>query len=254
MMSFLSIAVLCAISLPGVTGSNLRTRAFFDANNVKVGDPLVLTVDFLGEAEFRNLHPPALSKAVDRRDWKLDDASAKTDTFRDARRLTYRIRPMREGVLWFPGLEFEYTGPSGERRTAKSNAVPVHAKGGAQVVVAEMLEMDDGGTAAPAIISDPGVPLDGDSLFAWRMACAKPTADAFAAFGFPAAKLNEPSCAVREANWSRALGICRRLEWRVGQTPEIENVIVAALALRFDNPKAELPVWRQELRPVLRLG
>ena len=253
-MSFLSIAVLCAISLPGVTGSDLRARAFFDANNVKVGDPLVLTVDFLGEAEFRNLHPPALSKAVDRRDWKLDDASAKTDTFRDARRLTYRIRPMREGVLWFPELEFEYTGPSGEKKTVKSNAVPVHSKGGAQVVVAEMLEMDDDGVEAPAIISDPGVPLDGDALFAWRKACAKPTADAFAAFSFPAAKLNEASCAVREGNWSRALGICRRLEWCIGQTPEIESVIVAALALRFDNPRAELPVWRQVLRPVLRLG
>ena len=81
----LSILLLCAIELTGVTGNDLRARAFFDANNVKVGDPLVLTVDFLGDAEFRDLHPPVLSKVVDRRDWKLDDASAKTDTFRDAR-------------------------------------------------------------------------------------------------------------------------------------------------------------------------
>ena len=109
------LSVLCAINLQGVTGSDLRARAFFDANNVKVGDPLVLTIDFLGKAEFKDLHPPALSRHVDRKDWKLDDVSAKTDTYRDARRLTYRIRPMREGVLWFPALEFDYVGDDGTR-------------------------------------------------------------------------------------------------------------------------------------------
>ena len=92
--------LLAAIQLVGVEGSDLRARAFFDANNVKVGDPMVLTIDFLGEADFKDLHPPALAKAVGRKDWKLDDISAKTDTFRDARRLTYRVRPMREGAAF----------------------------------------------------------------------------------------------------------------------------------------------------------
>ena len=119
--------VLAAIQLTGVVGNGLRTRAFFDANNVKVGDPMVLTIDFVGEADFTKLHPPALAKAVGTKDWKLDDASVKTDTERGARRLTYRIRPMREGVLWFPALEFEYASPSGERRLVRSNEIPVHA-------------------------------------------------------------------------------------------------------------------------------
>ena len=125
--------VLCAIQLVGVEGTDLRARAFFDANNVKVGDPLILTIDFIGEADFKDLHPPALAKAVGKGDWKVDDVSAKTDTFRDARRLTYRVRPMREGVLWFPSLEFEYAGPNGEKRLVRSNDIPVHAKGGAHV-------------------------------------------------------------------------------------------------------------------------
>ena len=112
--------VLCAIQLVGVEGTDLRARAFFDANNVKVGDPLILTIDFIGEADFKDLHPPALAKAVGKGDWKVDDVSAKTDTFRDARRLTYRVRPMREGVLWFPSLEFEYAGPNGEKRLVRS--------------------------------------------------------------------------------------------------------------------------------------
>ena len=251
--------LLCAIQLTGVTGKDLRARAYFDANNVKVGDPLVLTIDFLGEAEFADLHPPALSKAIDRRDWKLDDASAKTDTFRDARRLKYRVRPMREGLLWFPALEFSYAGASGEARIVRANAIPVHARGGAQVVVAEMGEETDALPTPPDLVADirfaraADTPVSDDLLFAWKKALAKPTADAFAEFDFPAARLNEASCAVREGNWARALGICRRLEWRIGQTPEVERVIVAALSLRYDNPSVELPVWRQVLRPLLRL-
>lgn len=250
------LSMLCAINLQGVTGSELRARAFFDANNVKVGDPLVLTIDFLGKAEFKDLHPPALSRHVDRKDWKLDDVSAKTDTYRDARRLTYRIRPMREGVLWFPALEFDYVGDDGTRRTVRSNEIPVHAKGGAQVVVAEMLEQEPEGVRAPEIVRDPyafrGTPrLDSDMLFAWKKACAKPTAEAFAKFDFPTARMNEAACLIKEGNWSRALSIYRRVEWAIGQTPEVERGIVASLALKADSLGAELPVWRQVLRPLL---
>ena len=250
------LSVICAITLQGVTGSDLRARAFFDANNVKVGDPLELTIDFLGTAEFRDLHPPALSRHVDRKDWKLDDASAKTSTYRDARRLTYRIRPMREGVLWFPALEFEYAAVDGSRRTVKSNEIPVHAKQGAQVVVAEMLEQEPEGVRMPEIARDPyafpGTPrLDSDLLFAWKRACSRPTADAFAQFDFPTARMNEAACLIKEGNWSRALSIYRRVEWAIGQTPEVEKGIVAALSVKFDSDSVELPVWRQVMRPLL---
>ena len=48
------IALLLAavIELTGVKGSDLSARAYFDANNVMVGDPMVLTIDFIGEADF----------------------------------------------------------------------------------------------------------------------------------------------------------------------------------------------------------
>ena len=250
----LTAIVLCAIQLTGVTGSDLRARAFFDANNVKVGDPMVLTVDFLGAADFKDLHPPALSRFVARKDWKLDDISAKTDTFRDARRLTYRVRPMREGVLWFPSLEFQYTGPGGEKRLVRSNEIPVHAKGGAQVVVAEMGEDRNEMPKPPGLETRAASALSDDESFAWRKALASPTADGFAAFDFPEAKMNEATCAIRSGNWARAMKIYRKLEWTTGQTPAMERGIVAALALRYDNPAVELPVWRQVLRPLLRFG
>ena len=257
----ISLLLAAIIQLNGVTGGALRARAFFDANNVKVGDPMILTIDFLGEADFHELHPPALARHVNRKDWKLDDTSAKTETYRDARRLTYRVRPMREGVLWFPALEFEYGDAAGNaaKRTVRSNEVPVHAKVGAQVVVAEMDEDPNELPPAPDLVTDatfgaPGADLTDDVRFAWRRACATPKADAFAAFDFPAARLNEASSAIREGNWARALKVYSRLEWRIGQTPEIERGIRSALALKYDNPSAELPVWRQVGRPILKFG
>lgn len=251
--------ILAAIQLSGVTGTDLRARAFFDANNVKVGDPLVLTVDFVGSAEFRDLHPPALSRFVNAKDWKVDDVSAKTDTYRDARRLTYRVRPMREGVLWFPSLEFTFQAPDGSDRQVRANEIPVHAVAGAQVVVAEMKEDPNELPKPPELIAaadfaSPGLKLSSDERFAWQKACSHPTADGFAAFDFPAAKINEATCAIREGNWARAMDVYRRLEWRIGQTPEIERGIIAALALKVDNPAVELPVVRQVLRPILRYG
>ena len=251
--------LLAAIQLVGVEGTDLRARAFFDANNVKVGDPMVLTIDFLGEADFKDLHPPALAKVVGKGDWKLDDVSAKTDTFRDARRLTYRVRPMREGVLWFPALEFEYEGLDGSKRITRSNEIPVHAKGGAQVVVEEMGEETNEMPKPPALVGELRIAncelrISEDELFRWRKAMAKPTADAFAEFDFPEARMNEATCAIREGNWARAMKVYSALEWRIGQTPEIERGMIAALALKYDNPAVELPVWRQVLRPILRFG
>lgn len=243
--------LFAAIELVGVSGSNLSARAFFDANNVKVGDPLVLTVDFIGAADFRALHPPALSRAVLKRDWKIDDASAKTDTFSDARRLTYRVRPMRPGVIWFPALEFSYRDASGGEQLVRSNEIPVHAKGGDQLVVEGMDELDDGFPKPPELIVDCAFD-DEDLAFAWKKAIAKPTADAFAAFECPEAKLNEATLSIREGNWARAMNIYRKLEWRIGQTPEIECGLRAANALKFDNPAAEIPGWRIVFRPVLK--
>jgi hypothetical protein len=102
------------------------------------------------------------------------------------------------------------------------------------------------------LIADAGVRLGDDESFAWRKACATPTADAFARFDFPAARLNEARQAILEGNWARALRLYQALEWKIGQTPQIERGILAALALKYDNPSVELPVWRQVGRPLLK--
>ena len=260
-----AILLLAAIRLAGVTGGELTTRAYFDVNNAKVGDPLVLTIDFVGDADFTALHPPPLSKYVAKADWKVDDLSAKTETDTKrvggffssrevavARSLTYRVRPMREGVLWFPALEFEYEGADGSVCTVTANEIPVHAKPGEQVVVKELAVDTEKMPEPPELAEDPGVALGDDELFAWRRACASPTADAFADFSFPAGRMNEATCAIREGQWQRALRVYSRLEWIVGQTPESERGILAARALKFDSAAAELPVWRTVGRPLLK--
>jgi len=100
-------------------------------------------------------------------------------------------------------------------------------------------------TEAPEDLSD-------DQRFAWRKALAHPAADAFAQFDFPAAKLNEARAAILAGDWKRALKVYSRLEWTTGQTPAIERGIIAARARRFDSAQADLPVWREIGRPVLK--
>ncbi len=253
MTSFFSCLFLAAISLVDVTGEGLLARAHFDANNVRLGDPMILMIDFVGRAEFEKLHPPALSRSVDRAVWKVDDASAKTDTYRTARRLIYRVRPLKEGVLQFPSLKFTYLSASdGTNVVVATRPVPVHVKPGTQAALAgldadvESLPMPDGIHVSLAI--NPG----DEMRFRWEKACRRPTADAFAPFDFPEARLNEAACHILDGNWAKALRIYARLEWQLGQTSEIERGILAALARKAGSAAVELPVWRTAFRPVLR--
>ena len=241
--------LLGTINLDGVTGGRLTARAAFDANNVRLGDPMILTVDFIGTADFAELHPPALSREVDRRAWKVDDVSAKTDTYRDARRLVYRVRPLREGVLEFPALEFAYNG--GAARAA-TRPIPVHVKPGTQAALAGLDDAQGGLPQPDGLLLQLSVALDDDELFRWRKACRAPTAAAFATFDFPEARLNEAACHILDGSWAKALRIYSALEWRTGQTPAIERGLVAALARKHDSASVELPMWRQVARPVLR--
>ena len=260
-----ALFLIAAISLSGVTGGELSTRAYFNMNNVKEYYPLELTIDFIGDADFTMLHAPALSKHVDGADWKVYDESAKTktDTKRIggffssrevavAKSLSYRVCPKREGVLWFPALTFEYSDADGNKRTVTANEIPVHVKKGNGSAVLDLPADGDKMPEPPELAEDPGVTLTDDEMFAWRKACAEPTSEAFSQFDFPAGRMNEATCSIREGKWQHALKVYNRLEWSVGQTPDIERGILAARALKFDNAEAELPVWRVVGRPVLK--
>ena len=248
--------LLGAITLDGVTGVQLTARSFLDSNNVRVGDPMTLSIDFVGTAELENIHPPAISKVVDASTWKLDDRSAKTDTADNgiARRLIYRVRPLREGVLEFPALSFSYQMPDGTPCTISTRPLPVRVKPAAQAALAGLEDMDKGLPMPDGIIISLSEQVSEDELFRWKKACRTPTSDSFSRFTYPEARLNEASALILEGQWAKAMGIYSSLEWRIGQTPAIERGIVAALARKYDNAAVELPAWRQTLRPLLRFG
>ncbi|MBP5791840.1 MAG: hypothetical protein J6W80_06275, partial [Kiritimatiellae bacterium] len=251
--AFAAGAMLCAIVLNGLSGEGLRARAHFDANNVRLGDPMILSIDFTGEADFKDIHPPALAKTVDRKTWRVYDTGAKTETFRDGRRLTYRVRPLKEGLLEFPALEFSYSGAGdGGERSVSTKPLPVHVKPGTQAALAGLdAEGEDGFRMPDGIVIALSRELPEDESFRWRKACRNPKAEEFAKFAFPEARLNEAACHTIDGNWSKAMKIYSALEWRIGQTPAIERGIVAALSRKLGGD-AELPVWRSVLRPVLK--
>lgn len=257
--SALLASALTVIPLEGVVGNRLSSRVEFDAYNVNVGDPMILTVDFIGEADFGALHPPELSDFVDSSVWKVDDKSAKTDTYRDARRIIYRVRPIKEGNIEFPSLTFSYKHHlTGETLEVSTLAMPVHSKKSSQVALSGLDDMNVSLPLPDGIIVDLSKSqwnsqsaMGEDELFSWRRACSLAKAEEFEKFSFPEARLNEAACEILAGNWARALSIYSSLEWKIGQTPTIERGIVAAIALKTSNPDAELPMWRRVMRPVL---
>ena len=261
---FLSASIFAAavsvIPLEGVRCADMKVRADFDAYNVYEGDPVALTVDFIGNADFGSLHPPELSDVVDASVWKIDDKSAKTDTYRKARRMTYRVRPVKDGCLEFPKLTFSYRHfHTGEKVEVSTSPILVHSKKTAQIVIPEVEDAEISWPLPDGLVIDlssspwgSDAALTDDQLFLWRKACAATNAAAFKEFDFPEARLNEAACEILAGNWRRALSVYSSLEWEIGQTPAIERGIVAAIALKTSDPDAELPMWRQVFRPVLK--
>lgn len=227
-----------------------RVDAMFEANNVNLGDPMTLTVSFYGTGDFSDLHPPGLSRVLDPKVWKTDDESARTDTSESVRRISYRVRPLKEGLQMFPALEFE----TSDGRTLSTIGFPVNVRPGSQAALSGLdddlksLPKPDGIRIALAEkVSD-------DELFRWKKACRDPVSSAFAQFDFPEARMNEAACRIMEGDWAKALDIYASLEWETGQTPEIERGMTAALSAKLGSGNAELPVWRIVMRPVLKFG
>lgn len=253
-------AALSVISLDGIVAGDITASADFDAYNVHAGDPMELTVDFMGEADFLSLQPPKISEVVDSSIWKVDDKSASTADYRGQRRITYRVRPVKEGCLEFPRLTFSYIHHKiGKKAKISTCAIPVHSKKASQIELSLSEEENAALPLPDGIVIDltnspwgSGKTLNDDEMFAWRKACTTLNPESFKDFDFPEARLNEAACEILAGNWQRAMSIYTSLEWKIGQTPAVERGIVAAIALKTSNPDAELPIWRQILRPLLK--
>lgn len=256
-------SLVAAISLGEVSGESPAVRAQLDACNVRLGDPIALTLRFYGFSDPTAIHAPALSKELDARYWRVDDDTAKVDLSGSVRVVTYSLRPLKEGLLEFPELTFSCRASSGETTTLASQPVPLRVRPAPQVALAiESEETEEKPLPQPDglfvdLSQSPwksGEGLSEDEQFAWKRACANPTADAFVDFDFPEARFNEAACAILEGDTERAERLYSALDWRVGQTTTLERGLISAAAAKSGDPAAELPMWRQVLRPVLRFA
>lgn len=268
----LACILLSAISLGG-PGRNVEVAASVGSNNVTQGDLVSLSLEFRGMDDAESLAPPRLAKAFDAKEWRVDDATAKAETgyverqaFLGVQRipvkktLVYSLRPVAPGVLTIPALEFTYTdSASGKEESVSTAPIPVRVKPGKAIAAAAesamRFAMPDG-IVADLVSSrwNSAAGMNDDDLFAWRKACADPTPGAFAKFDFPEARLNEAASELMTNNWARALEIYSKLEWSIGQCEELERGMKVALAQRAGVMKAELPLWRRALRPVLKFA
>ncbi len=123
-------------SWSGAIGTNLVCTASLDSSVCTAGDPLTLTLDIQGDGDLSRIHPPTLAEAATNTSFRIDDASARTETLGDRRRFTWRVRTVKAGTVEFPPLPFSWYDPVARRYvTATTESIPIQVKAGAQAAL-----------------------------------------------------------------------------------------------------------------------
>ncbi|MGN0851787.1 MAG: BatD family protein [Kiritimatiellia bacterium] len=137
-------------SFCGAIASNFTVRATLDTNVCTAGDPLVLTLDVAGATDASMVHPPSFAEALKGSVFRLDESSAKTDTFAGFRRFTWRVRPTKAGTVEFPALPVAYFDLATRAyATCRTEAIPIQVKAGAQATLGALGELEDDAAALP---------------------------------------------------------------------------------------------------------
>lgn len=125
----------------GAIASNLTVTASLDAKICTAGDPLTLTMEIAGAANSASVHPPDFSFVATGSVFRIDAASAKTETIGTTRRFTWRVRPLTPGTVEFPSLPVSYY-DIGSRKyiTRNTDSIPIQVKAGAQAALGVMDE------------------------------------------------------------------------------------------------------------------
>jgi len=151
-----SRAVAAAVSPPPQTGrpasfsgavGSFRARADAAPLNVRVGDPIVLTLAIDGQGTFDHIAPPALSEQAGFEKFKVYDqptAEAITDPHDKTRvvdkRFVYRIRPAETGIDEIPAIEFSFFDPALEKYvTARTEPIPLSVEEGKTLLAEDIV-------------------------------------------------------------------------------------------------------------------
>lgn len=227
--------------------------------SVRVGDPIELTIEILGDGPVDTLPPPLL--ASDERltqDFRVPDQELAGEVYNGRRRFSITIRARRDDVTEIPAIEYPYFDPDAERFvSARSQPIPLDVAPAAEVETPEPL-MNLGprnGTSATALQALDGlhdIETNTTHLLATTPTVA-PRIVTGAMFGPPAAFLvlwavtgiahrrsADPGRRRRQAALRTAR---RRIAAVRGQAPREEAAEIAAalasyLADRLDEPPA----------------
>lgn len=104
---------------------SIESRA--NPTNVRVGDPIELTIDLLGEGPLATLPPPLLtSNTALRENFRLPDDALAGEMKDGRRRFSLVIRAMNDAVKEIPPIEYPYFDPRAERFVvARSKPIPL---------------------------------------------------------------------------------------------------------------------------------
>ena len=128
--------------------------------DVRVGDPIELTIDVFGEGPVETLPPPLLSaNAKLNEDFRLPDEQLAGEMQDGRRRFKVTIRARRDGVTQIPPLAYPYFDPDAERFVvAHSKPIPLNVAPAAEVAP---LDLTTARPTPPPTTSSPLQALDG---------------------------------------------------------------------------------------------
>ncbi len=116
----------------GAIGKTFAAEAALDALNVKVGDPVRLTVTFATDCDPSLLRAPRLPELPGFRAY----GEPTRRTLSDGCAFEYSLRPVRDGLLEIPPLTFAWFDRAARQyRTAQSAPVPLRARPTAQLAL-----------------------------------------------------------------------------------------------------------------------
>lgn len=120
--------------------------------DVRVGDPIELTIDIFGEGPIETLPPPLLAEDPQLvRDFRVPRESLAGEMVNQRRRFVTTIRAARDDVTEIPAIEYPYFDPVHTRFvTARSRPIPIHVSPAAEVKLPLATESNGGHpTTAP---------------------------------------------------------------------------------------------------------
>ena len=137
-------------SFIGGIGTSLQASASLDAVTCKVGDPLSLKIEVTGDVRPESLRPPEFGSADEvKKYFRVYADSVKTETLKNGRRFTYRLRPTVAGTLEFPPIPLAYFDvDKRDYQIVMTDPIPLRATATVQIA-ADGAEDDDAGGVLP---------------------------------------------------------------------------------------------------------